>query len=147
MKTDKKSKKSNRIRIFVPVPPPNKVLVNIKRQREPTQHLTLVGGTLEECYNAVREIVQPAVSAFKEGPSTQVELREYLTGVGKIKNGRSMSFTFYGMNPEEVEALLQKSLDPEKEVLEQPASKIPRKPAEEVPAAKDQIEEEEESVI
>lgn len=79
------------VRVFVPVKGPDRIMVNIKKYKQPTAHLTLVGGDLQECSKVLHSIIEPMASTFKKGKHVNIEMREYIGG----KNGKSTSFSFY----------------------------------------------------
>ncbi len=98
---------TSKIRIFKPVKAPDKVLVNIKKYNLPAGHLVLVGGTLEECREYVQELIRPNVNPFADGTRTTIEFREFKDG----KNGRTLSFSFYGTStPKEIAEFIEREI-------------------------------------
>lgn len=79
------------VRVYQPVKGPDRIMVSIKKYKQPTANFTLVGGDLQECSKVLHEIIEPIASTFKKGKHVNIEMREYIGA----KNGRSTSFSFY----------------------------------------------------
>jgi len=90
------------MKIYTP-PPPIKVLrVSIRKQGYKTEHLTFEHVSPEEARDTLQFLIQDQqLSIFERGKVTAVDIREY---DGK-QNGRTISFSFRGLNPDEVKEL------------------------------------------
>ncbi len=87
---------------------PNLYLINIKRQGEKTEHLTLYDCTQQECISELKRIISEAnPDLFYNGRTTTVEVREYYDR----KNGKSMSFSFRGLSPIETKRIIMEALN------------------------------------
>ena len=87
--------------------PPNAIRLQIVKQGEKTEYLSLYECTADEVESHIKDIVKDKVSLFPQGKTTTVNIREAKEG----KNGKGQSFKFYGLAPKEVIVLLIKSLE------------------------------------
>lgn len=72
------------------------IRLSIKKQGEQTRYLTLCDTSLSEVEMFVRNVMQKHVYPFETGKVTSVVIRESINGV----NGKSVSVSFKGVNPE-----------------------------------------------
>lgn len=87
--------------------PPYLMRINIKRQPDKTEHITLCETTQKECYNFIKAVIKEQhLSIFQTGRVTNIEIRE---GFGAV-NGRSVSLSFKGLGPAEVKELILDSI-------------------------------------
>jgi hypothetical protein len=93
-------------------PTPQKLMrVNITRQGNEPQHITLCECGQQEVFDFCKAIIEKqGLSIFCTGKVTQVQVREAEGG----KNGKGISFSFKGLSPREVHDLfineLQKTI-------------------------------------
>lgn len=79
--------------------PPYLIRINIKRQGEPTYHITVCDTTLNDAKTTISNLILAQnLNPFTKGKVTNIEFRE---GEGK-NNGKSISISFKGMSPKEV---------------------------------------------
>lgn len=91
------------MKIYIPPTPPLLIRVNIKKQGEQTRYITLCETTQEEVFQFVKSVIEEQnISPFATGRVTNIEIRECIGS----KNGKSISLSFKGLNPEEVHLLL-----------------------------------------
>jgi hypothetical protein len=87
--------------------PPYLMRVNIKKQGEKTQFITLCETTQSDVYDFIMNLIETQkISPFVKGKVTNVEIRE----AQGSKNGRSVSLSFKGLSPKEVYSLILKSI-------------------------------------
>ena len=87
--------------------PTEVVRVNIKRQGDPVQNLTLIECSFKEAFDKLKSIISSQkISAVTDGRATSVNLRE---GKG-VRNGKSRSFAVRGLSPEQVLKLFEKEI-------------------------------------
>lgn len=95
------------MKIYKEPPPPYLMRINIKRQGDETQHLTLCETSQNQCYEFIKkEIEKQKLSVFQSGRVTNIEIRE---GLGS-ENGKSISLSFKGLSPMEVKEILHDSI-------------------------------------
>lgn len=81
--------------------------INIKRQGEKTEHLTICEANQQECFDFIKtEIEKQNISIFQTGKLTNIEIRE---GSGS-ENGKAISLSFKGLSPMEVKTIILNSL-------------------------------------
>ena len=81
--------------------------INIKKQGEQTEFITLCETTQEEAFEFIKNMIEKQeISPFTKGNITNVEIRE---AKGK-DNGKSVSLSFKGLNPKEVHSLILNNL-------------------------------------
>lgn len=87
--------------------PPYLIRVNIKKQGEETEFITLCETTQNEVFNFISGIIEKQnISPFVKGKVTNVEIRE---AQGR-ENGKSISLSFKGLEPKDVYALILKNI-------------------------------------
>ncbi len=96
------------MKLYQSPPPPTLIRVNIKRQGNETQFITLCECTQEEALEFVKTaITKQNLSPFQSGNVTNVEIR---VGEGSV-NGKSVSVSFRGLSPRETQAILLSELE------------------------------------
>lgn len=81
----------------------NKVRLQIRKQGEPTEYLTLCETTIDEVYKAITALLESKpVSPLLNGRVTGIDIREEINS----KNGKSKSLSFRGMSPLETKNLI-----------------------------------------
>lgn len=82
--------------------------INIKRQGDKTEHLTICETTQAECYDFIKEQIEKQnLSVFQSGKVTNIEIRE---GFG-LENGKAISLSFKGLSPVQVKEILYNSIE------------------------------------
>ena len=93
------------MKLYTPPPPPDVLRVSIRRQGEKTLHFTFCDADPEQCRETLQKVIQDAApDIFSAGRVTAVEVREYKDG----KNGRTISFSFRGLNVADTYATIKK---------------------------------------
>jgi hypothetical protein len=96
------------MKIYTEPPPPYLMRVNIKKQGEKTHIITLCETTQAEAMEHIKKVIeQQNISPFASGRVTNIEVRE---AQGQ-KNGKSISISFKGLEPETVYNLLLNSFN------------------------------------
>lgn len=76
--------------------PPYLMRINIKRQGDKTEHITICETTQDECLSFVKSLIEEqGLSPFQTGKTTNIEIRE---GLG-ADNGKAVSLSFRGLSP------------------------------------------------
>ena len=97
------------MKLYTPAEPPYLMRLNIKKQGEKTEFITLCETTQDEAYYFVKRLIESQnISPFVKGNVTNVEIRE----ARGAENGKSVSLSFRGLSPIEVKSLLLKSINP-----------------------------------
>lgn len=87
--------------------PPFLIRINIKKQGEKTEHLTLCETTQTEIYQFIRELIEKQnLSPFQKGRVTTIEIREALGS----ENLKSVSLSFKGINCINTKNLILKAI-------------------------------------
>ncbi len=90
------------------IDPPYLLRVNIKKQGEQTEFITICETTQSKCLFFIAEIIKEQnISPFQKGKVTNVEIREAKGSV----NGKSVSLSFKGLEPKKVKELIIKALN------------------------------------
>jgi hypothetical protein len=90
------------MKLYNPVPD-HIIRVNIKKRGCTTEHVNLTDCTQKKCYDTLIGIVKAQnLGPFKEGRHTNVEIRE----AEGSRNGKAISFSFYGLDPVQVKELI-----------------------------------------
>ena len=91
------------MKVYTTPEPPYLMRINIKKQGEQTEFITLCETTQEEAFNFIKGIIEKqSISPFVKGKVTNVEIRE----AKGSKNGKSVSLSFKGLEPKEVYSLI-----------------------------------------
>lgn len=99
------------MKIYKPSEPPYLMRINIKKQGEQTEFITLIETTQDEALVFIKEIIEKErVSPFVKGKVTNVEIRE---SKGSI-NGKSISISFKGISPKKVYDLIINEINKQK---------------------------------
>ncbi len=97
------------MKLYIPTPV-YLMRINIKKQGEQTEFITLCETTQEETHDFIKNIIEKQnISPFAKGKLTNIEIRE----ASGAKNGKSISLSFKGLKPKEVYSLIIKHLEPE----------------------------------
>lgn len=87
--------------------PPLLMRINIKKQGVKTEHISIEETTQQELYDWLKKLIDAqGLSIFATGRITTVEIRESVNGV----NGKSVSFSFKGLEPIQVNELILKNI-------------------------------------
>jgi hypothetical protein len=98
------------MKVYTPSEPPYLMRINIKKQGEQTEFITLCETTQEEAFNFIKGIIEKqSISPFVKGRVTNVEIRE----AKGSQNGKSISLSFKGLEPKEVYSLILKHIEDE----------------------------------
>lgn len=104
----KNFKRQIKMKIYQPAEPPYLMRINIKKQGEQTEFITLCDTTQEEAFNFIKNIIEKqSISPFVKGKVTNVEIRESKGS----ENGKSISLSFKGLEPKEVYSLILKGIE------------------------------------
>lgn len=96
------------MKVYAPSEPPYLMRINIKKQGEKTEFITLCETTQEEALNFVKDIIEKqSISPFVKGKVTNVEIRE----AKGSENGKSVSLSFKGLDPKKVHSLILKQIE------------------------------------
>ena len=77
--------------------------LNIKKQGEQTEFITLCETTQEKVFDFIKEVIESQnISPFTKGKVTNIEIRE----AKGSENGKSISLSFKGLEPKEVYSLI-----------------------------------------
>lgn len=91
------------MKLYTTPEPPYLMRINIKKQGEKTEFITLCETTQEEAFNFIKGIIEKQnISPFVKGKVTNVEIRE----AKGSENGKSISLSFKGLEPKEVYNLI-----------------------------------------
>jgi hypothetical protein len=105
MRTIADFKKNNYLgmKLHTPYEPPTIMRMNIKKQGFETEHLAFEETTSVELLDWSKAIIEKQkLSIFETGKKTTVEVRESIKG----QNGKTISFSFKGLSPQEVKQLI-----------------------------------------
>ena len=95
------------MKLYTPPEPPYLMRINIKKQGEKTEFITLCETTQQQAFDFIKNIIESQnISPFAGGKVTNVEIRE---AKGK-ENGKSISLSFKGLKPKEVYSLILTNL-------------------------------------
>jgi len=84
------------------------VRLQIVKQKEQAEYLTLHETTIEEVKEMCRKIVmEQGITPFEGGFKTTINIREATGGI----NGKSTSLSFRGINPAKVKELIIKHIE------------------------------------
>lgn len=86
------------------------VRLQIIQQGSKTEYLNLTECTSLEALNELKEVMKPHVEPFTKGFSLAINIRE---SIGS-KNGKSISFSFKGLNPQQVLNIIVKHIENKK---------------------------------
>lgn len=101
------------MKLYTQTEPPYLMRINIKKQGEQTEFITLCETTQEESLNFIKSVIEKQrISPFVKGKVTNVEIRE----AKGSKNGKSVSLSFKGLEPKEVYLLILKHIENEREI-------------------------------
>jgi len=88
--------------------PPYLMRVNIKRFGDATEHLTICETTQEDCCAYIKRLIEKQkLSPFQKGKVTSIEIRE----AHGSDNGKSVSLSFKGLSPLEVQEIILLELE------------------------------------
>lgn len=88
--------------------PPYLIRLQIIKQGEQTEYITLAETTMEEAQNFCKTIIEKQnLSPFQTGKVTAINIRE---GMG-AKNGLSRTISFKGLSPKETHDLIINNLE------------------------------------
>jgi hypothetical protein len=91
------------MKIYQAPEPPTLMRVNIKKQNSKTEHIAIEEAEQEELLNWIKNLIEKqGLSIFCTGKITTVEVRESIKG----ENGKTISFSFKGLEPLEVKELI-----------------------------------------
>jgi hypothetical protein len=95
------------MKIYISPDPPFLIRINIKKQGEKTEHLTLCETTQKEVFQFIKHIIEKQnISPFQKGRLTTIEIREALGSV----NLKSISLSFKGINCTNTKNLILKAI-------------------------------------
>ena len=95
------------MKIYHPLEPPYLMRINIKRNGDKTEFITLQDTTQKESFDFIKNIIETQkISPFVKGKVTNIEIRE----AKGCENGKSVSLSFKGFTPKEVYSLIIKEL-------------------------------------
>ena len=95
------------MKVYTSPEPPYLMRINIKKNGEQTEFITLCETTQQEAFNFIKGIIEKqSISPFVKGKVTNVEIREAKGSV----NGKSVSLSFKGLEPKEVYSLIVNEL-------------------------------------
>lgn len=96
------------MKLYTTPEPPYLMRINIKKQGEQTEFITLCETTQEEAFNFIKSVIEKqSISPFVKGKVTNVEIRE----AKGSENGKSISLSFKGLEPKEVYSLILKNIE------------------------------------
>jgi hypothetical protein len=91
------------MKIYQEPEPPYLMRINIKRQLDKTEHITLCEATQQGCYDFIKALIEKQnLSVFQTGKLTNIEIREAFGS----ENGKSISLSFKGLSPVNVKQLI-----------------------------------------
>lgn len=94
------------MKIYKPIPT-KLVRLQIVKHPQKRLNLSLCETTPEKCFSELKEIIKPFIDPFGKGGKTAINIREVIDG----KNGKSVTLSFYGLNPEEVLNILIEKIE------------------------------------
>jgi hypothetical protein len=95
------------MKLYTPPPPDQVLRVCIKKQGHKAQYLTICDCTQRELYNHVKNLIEAQkLSVFQTRRQTNVQIREAIGA----NNGKAISLTFKGLDPDKVSELIVESL-------------------------------------
>jgi hypothetical protein len=97
------------MKLYIPAPPPTEQMmrISIKQQGTKDHHIIVKEVEQHELIDWLKKLISAQnLDIFAEGLSTTVQVREYTS----FTNGKTVSFKFKGMNPEQVHGLIMKSI-------------------------------------
>lgn len=86
---------------------PYLIRVNMRKAGEKTEHLTFKDTTPIELMNALKEAFKNEIDVFATGHKMAIDLRES----DKSVNGKSISFSFKGLNPKRCKEIILNKFD------------------------------------
>lgn len=96
------------MKIFQTPEAPYLMRVNIKKQGDKTEYVTLCETSQQNCFEFIKKLIQEQnLSIFESGRKTNVEIRE----ANGSKNGKSVSISFKGLSPLKVKEIIVKSFE------------------------------------
>lgn len=94
------------MKIYKHVPRPV-IRLQIVKANHTTEYLTVSECTAQEALNELKELIRPYADIFPSGRKTTINIRE---AVGS-KNGKGISFSFYGLTPNETKNIITKYIE------------------------------------
>jgi hypothetical protein len=95
------------MKIYISPDPPFLIRINIKKQGEKTEHLTLCETTQKEVFQFIKKLIEKQnISPFQKGRLTTIEIREALGS----DNLKSVSLSFKGINCFDTKNLILKAI-------------------------------------
>lgn len=99
------------MKIYKPLPPPQLLRINIKKQGVKSQHIVICECEQSQFYDYVKSLIESQkLSVFQRGKLTNVEIRR-ATG---SRNGKSISLSFKGLEPKQVYEIIINDLKTKK---------------------------------
>jgi len=95
------------MKLYLTPEPPHLMRINIKKQGEKTEFITLCETTQKEAFEFIKGLIEAKnISPFAKGNVTNIEIRE----AKGSENGKSISLSFKGLKPKEVYLLITTNL-------------------------------------
>ena len=96
------------MKLHIPSEPPYLMRVNIKKQGEQTEFITLCETTQQDAFEFIKRLIESeGISPFAKGKVTNIEIRE----AKGSENGKSISLSFKGLEPKEVYLLIINNIE------------------------------------
>lgn len=86
---------------------PYLIRVNIRKAGDKTEHLTFCETTPDELKVSLKEIFKDEIDVYATGNKTAIDLRESNNSV----NGKSISFSFKGIDPKRCKEIILNKFD------------------------------------